>query len=242
LEPQDPQAHEPNEELMAGYVLRSLSGEDAREADRLLSEHVPGCAGCRATLLAFTDTVAELGLAADPLEPPETLLPRLHRELEPRTARSASARWAGAAAGIAAVLLASGLAVSQGLRAGDLTAQRDRLVQAVEAAAQPDANALPLAASDPGGPEPVTSITAPDGEWLYLVGEDVPSPPRGWVYRVWLSEAGEAVFAGQFLPDPGVTVRRIRVDPGTLDSILITVERADSEPTTPGEPVWGAAA
>ena len=31
------------QELMAGYVLDGLSGEDAVEADRLLSEHVPSC-------------------------------------------------------------------------------------------------------------------------------------------------------------------------------------------------------
>ena len=45
--------HERIEELLAGYVLLALSGEDAIEADRLLSEHVPTCPMCRETLAGF---------------------------------------------------------------------------------------------------------------------------------------------------------------------------------------------
>jgi len=41
--------HERIDELLAGYVLLSLSGEDAAEADRILVDHVPSCATCRAT-------------------------------------------------------------------------------------------------------------------------------------------------------------------------------------------------
>ena len=94
----DPAEHDRIDELMAGYALRSLTGEDATEADRLLSEHVPGCARCRETLLALNDTVADLAFAADPIAPPDTLLPRLHRELEPRGERAPVGRWVGVAA------------------------------------------------------------------------------------------------------------------------------------------------
>ena len=73
--------HEQIDELLAGYVLRSLSGEDAARADRLLSEHVPTCARCRATLADFQAIMADLALEAAPLAPPDALLPRLHREL-----------------------------------------------------------------------------------------------------------------------------------------------------------------
>ena len=45
--------HERTQELLAGYVVRSLSGEDAAEADRVLTDHVPGCDECRSTLDAF---------------------------------------------------------------------------------------------------------------------------------------------------------------------------------------------
>ena len=42
--------HEQLEELLAGYALLALSEEDAARADRILTEHVPGCALCRRTL------------------------------------------------------------------------------------------------------------------------------------------------------------------------------------------------
>ncbi|MBW8742248.1 MAG: hypothetical protein JF623_06400 [Acidobacteria bacterium] len=45
--------HDAADELLAGYVLGSLSGPDAEEADRLLTEHVPDCLTCRTTLDAF---------------------------------------------------------------------------------------------------------------------------------------------------------------------------------------------
>ena len=59
--------HERIDELLAGYVLLSLEGEDAAEADRLLSEHVPGCARCRRTLADFQALSGDLALAAAPL-------------------------------------------------------------------------------------------------------------------------------------------------------------------------------
>ena len=74
--------HERIEELLAGYALLSLEGEDAAEADRLLSEHVPGCARCRRTLADFQTLSGDLALAAPPADPPETLLPRIHRAMD----------------------------------------------------------------------------------------------------------------------------------------------------------------
>ena len=55
--------HDRIDELLAGYVLRSLSGEDAAEADVLLFEHVPACSQCRATLNDFNGTLYNRQLA-----------------------------------------------------------------------------------------------------------------------------------------------------------------------------------
>jgi len=62
--------HDATDELLAGYVLGSLSGEDAVEVDRLLAEHVPDCDRCRATLDAFQGLTGEIGLSASPAPPP----------------------------------------------------------------------------------------------------------------------------------------------------------------------------
>jgi anti-sigma-K factor RskA len=240
VEPLEPQEHERIDELMAGYALRSLTGDDAREADRLLSDHVPGCARCRATLLAFSDVVADLALAADPIEPPETLLPRLHNEMEPRSGPR-TARWVGMAAGTAVVLIAGGLAVSQGMRARDLEQQTSLLEQALAYSQRPNANTAPLE-SQASDPAPVSEVSAPDADHFFLIGDDVPLPPSGSIYGVWLSNGVDVVYAGAFLPHPGTTVVRVPFDRSRFDRVLVTIEPEGVVPSRPGEPVWEAAA
>jgi hypothetical protein len=240
VETSERQDHERIEELLAGYALLALSGEDALEADRLLSEHVPDCERCRATLLAFSDTVADLGLAAPPLDPPDTLLPRLHRDLDERP-RRAVGRWTGVAAGVA-VVVAAGLALSQGMRARDLE-QRNRLVNEVLSYLQrTGATSDRLEGADASGSAPMSEVSAPDVGYFYLLGTDVPPPPPGTVYGIWLSDGAESVSAGEFPWGPGVHVVKVPFDRSRFDRILVTVEEVGSAPTAPGAPVWEAAA
>jgi predicted anti-sigma-YlaC factor YlaD len=131
--------HERIDELLAGYVLRSLTGTDADEADRLLSDHVPGCSACRRMLDDFQTVTADLGLAAEPVTPPETLLPRLHRELEPQAPRRRPMQMLAVAAGVVAVVGLAGLTVSQNIRANNADVRADSLANAVQLAARPDA-------------------------------------------------------------------------------------------------------
>ena len=236
----DPQEHDRVEELLAGYALRSLSGDDAREADRLLSEHVPACARCRATLLAFSETVADLALAADPMTPPETLLPRLRRELEPRTARPITGRSAAVAAGVALVLIAGGLAVSFGFRVGDLQERNDLFQAALRLSQRPGADMSQLVGAEASDPAPVSTVSAPDVAYFFLVGTDVPAPPAGSVYGVWLTDGEDASFAGSFLPAPGVTVVKVSADRSLFDRVLVTVEREGVIPARPGDVLWEA--
>jgi hypothetical protein len=241
LQPPAPHDHERIDELMAGYVLRSLSDEDAREADRLLSDHVPDCVRCRETLTAFSDTVADLALAVDPVTPPETLLPRLHRELEPR-GRRPTARWAGVAAGAAVVLVTGGLALSQGLRASDLQQQAGLFEDALRLSQRAGANSAPLVDSEASDPAPVSEVSAPDVHYFFLIGSDVPPPPTGTTYGVWLSDGVDAVYAGPFTPGPALTVVRVPFDRSRFDRVLITVEVEGTVPGEPGRPIWEAAA
>jgi hypothetical protein len=238
--PIDPREHDRIEELLAGYALRSLSGEDAAEADRLLSEHVPGCHRCGATLLAFTNTVADIGLTAAPLDPPDTLLPRLHRELEPRARRSVG-RWTGAAAGVA-VVVAAGLALSQGMRALNLQQQNQLVNDVLSYIQRPGATSDRLEQAEASGSAPMSEVSAPDAGHFYLLGTDVPPPPPGTVYGIWLSDGFEPVFAGEFPWGPGVRVVKVPFDRSRFDRVLVTVEDVGSAPGVPGQPVWEAAA
>lgn len=237
----DPHEADRTDELLAGYALRSLSGDDAAEADRLLSEHVPGCASCRETLLAFSDTVADLALGVDPVAPPETLLPRLHRELEPRTARPAPGRWVAMAAGVAAILVVGGLTVSLGMRAGDLQTSNDLLGDALAFSQRPDADTARL---DTAEPTELSAISAPDVDHFFLVGSDLPAAPAGFVYGVWLSDQSgiETVYAGSFLPASGTTVVRVPFDRFRFDLVFVTLEREGAVPGEPGDVVWEEAA
>ena len=237
----DPFDHDHVEELMAGYALRALTGEDARKAERLLSDHVPGCPRCRGSLLAFSDTVADLALVTDPVAPPETLLPRLHRSMEPRRGRRPIGRWVGVAAGVV-ILLVAGVAVSQGLRVDDLQERNALFAQALRLAQRPDADTEPLTGADAAEPAPVSTVSAPDVGHFFLVGSDVPTPPPGTVYGVWLSDGVDAVFAGTFEPMPGVTVVRVEFDRSRFDRVLVTVEVSGETADEPGEIVWEAAA
>ncbi len=237
----DPHEADRADELLAGYALRSLSGDDAAEADRLLSEHVPGCARCRQTLLAFSDTVADLALGVDPVAPPETLLPRLHRELEPRTARPAPGRWVAVASGVAAILVVGGLTVSLGVRAGNLQTSNDLLGDALAFSQRPDADTARLDTSEP---TELSAISAPDVDHFFLVGSDLPAAPAGFVYGVWLSDQSgvETVYAGSFLPASGMTVVRVPFDRFRFDLVFVTLEREGVAPDEPGEVLWEEAA
>ena len=240
--PPDPHADGRIDELLAGYALRSLSGDDAAEADRLLSEHVPDCGRCRETLLAFAETAADLALGADPLPPPDTLLPRLHRELEPETPRQAPGRWVAVASGVAAILVVGGVAVSMGMRAGNLQERNDLLRDALAFSQLPGADTAPLGGSAVASPAPVSEITVPDEDHFFLIGEDVPAPPAGLVYGIWLSDGTDLVFAGTFLAGSEMTVVEVPFDRSRYDRVVITLEVEGAEPTAPGEAVWEAAA
>jgi hypothetical protein len=224
--------HEHIEELLAGYVLRSLSGDDAAEADRLLSEHVPGCGACRDSLATFQQISADLAFATDPMVPPETLLPRLHHELEPPAPRRRPMQMFAVAAGVAVVVGLAGLTVSQNIRANNADGRADALANAAMIAQRPDARLVPVG--------PVKEVSAPGEEEFYVMGEGVPSPPAGMVYRVWLVSGGTPTFVGDFLPEAGRVFLVVPFDPSSYDDLWISVEPAGSPADAPTDVQWRA--
>jgi anti-sigma-K factor RskA len=228
--------HEAIDELLAGYVLRGLSGPDAEEADRLLTEHAPGCATCRATLDAFGAVAADLALEAPSVRPPETLLPRLHREIESR--RGAERRWSSrrliaVAASVVLVVGIGGAAMTQ-LGGSNTVAQAD--LQNVVNMLTSGGHATDL------GQGHAQEITAPGVRELYIYGDDVPMPPSGSVYRLWAVSRVGAEYLGEFVPGPdGLVVLRVDIDPATFEKLLVTVEPRGSQATTPGNAAWQAA-
>ena len=224
--------HERIDELLAGYVLRGLSGPDAAEADTLLSEHVPDCARCRETLASFQSLMADLALAGPPMDPPETLLPKLHRDLGAPVRRRRPLQALAVAASVVLIAGLAGLSVSQGLRANHAQAREQVVRNAMDMAARPDANLVPIG--------PTTEIGAPGSAEFYLYGNDVPSPPAGTVYRVWLVSGSSPTYVGEFLPDHGFVAIAVGFDPSRYDALWITEATQGSAPTPPsaGDALW----
>ena len=60
----------------------------------------------------------------------------------------------------------------------------------------------------------------------------------GEVYRLWLVSGDESHYVGEFVPnDAGVVALRVVVD-GEFDDVVVSVEPAASEPTSPGSLAW----
>jgi Anti-sigma-K factor rskA len=234
-------SHDANQELLAGYVLRSLSGDDAVEADRILTEHVPTCPECRATLEAFQAVAGDLALDAPAAAPPDTLRARLQRDLEPR---ERSWRWnpgriVAVAASVVLVVGVGGIAATQLRNGGGLVSgeglARASLQDVTNAATSQDATTQALG--------PAKEIVAPATEKLYVYGSDIPLPPAGTVYRLWSGTADQATYIGDFLPsEDGTVLLEITLDAASVGTLLVTIEPEGSEPTQPGDAAWPAVA
>ncbi len=238
------QDHARELELLAGYVLLALEGEDAEEADRLLSDHVPTCLPCRSALTEMRETTGELALAPPPVEVPELVLARIrHGIADVPVRRRPRAGVVALVASVAALVGLAGLSLSLGTRARDAEAQRVRALEVLNAMQQPGAAPVSLESTS-GSAGGMVEVSAPGQEEMYLYGSDVPSPRPGNAYQLWLGAGGSFTPVGEpFLPESGVVLLALTVDPTRYDEILITEEPIGSSPTVPtpeGGHTWGA--
>jgi Anti-sigma-K factor rskA, C-terminal len=237
--------HERIDELLAGYVLLSLSGEEAAEADRVLVDHVPSCATCRATLSEFQAVSGDLALAAPQVEPLETLLPRLHHAMDEvplagRTPRR-GALIAVAASAVALVAM-GGLSLVLGNRLSDAETRTGTALEILSAMRSPGATPVNVTPQDQTPPDSgMVEVSAPDVRRLYIAAEFCPEPAPGHGYQLWLGSDGEWTPVWRmFWPNEGVLLLEIEVDVARYDEIWITQEAVGSprtEPSTDG-PSW----
>jgi hypothetical protein len=221
--------HEVIEELLAGYALRALSGEDAAEVDRLLTEHVPTCATCRETLASFREVAGELALDAAPLPPPEVLLPRLHRDLDRRAWRRPSAL-AAAAAGLVVMVGLGAFALDQGMRANHLAKRSVQLTQLADFTSRPGTRSFPVG--------DITGVVHPGVQDFYLEGSHVPQPRPGTVYHVWVSSGSSYRHLRAFVPEDGFVLIELRLDPTRYDQIVISEQPESVTSGTPQDVLW----
>ncbi len=226
--------HERIEELLAGYVLLSLSGEDAAEADRLLTEHVPACPICRDALRGFQAVAGDLPLFADPAQVPDLLLRRIRRGVaDVPVPRRRGVSLVAVVASVAALVGMAGLSVSLSGRASRAEEQRGRALEVLAAMQQPGAGPVALESQTGAGPGGLVEVSSPSLEHLYLFGRDVPEPAPGSAYVLWLGSGGAFEPMLTFTPDNGLVLVELTVDTGRYDEIWITEEPLGAVPSTP---------
>jgi Anti-sigma-K factor rskA len=237
------ETHERIEELLAGYALRALSGADAEEAERLLTEHVPACGRCREALTDFQALAGELALAAPAATPPEELEARIRRDVEegrPTALRRRSvAVWA---AGVAAAVLLVGLAGWNTVLAQRVTRAEDfqaAMTSAVFTANDPRAETLPLD-HDSNDETYLYLVYLPDEEKMYLVGKGIPEPTGGHLYWVWLGRNRVWTPVRWFLPKDGLVALEMPGNPVGYEAVWICEELEGRAGDDPSDPLWAA--
>jgi hypothetical protein len=240
--------HERIEELLAGYALRSLSGEDEAEADRLLAGHVPACLTCRRVLAEFEAVAGDLAVSADPIAPPDTTLPRIHRAMGPREDRSPTRPTAlvGFAATAVAVLGLGALSFAMMNRAQVAEERTQIAFELASLMTSPGVDPEPVEPQAGAPPDSdFVQVSAPDLRRMFVLAELCPDPAPGYAYQLWLGSEGEfKPYGPMFVPyDDGSVLIQLIVDVSVYDEVWITEEVAGSRPRTPRTdgPAWRGA-
>lgn len=232
--------------LAAAYALDAL---DSRErAD--FEAHYPTCDVCRADVLDFRATLADLA-AAEPVAPrPDMkaavmqqiahtrqlspLLPDVVADLAERRRRRTMTTLLSAAAAI--VLLVGAAAFVVGRSGSGTEGFAAEIADVLDA---PDARLVTLSGSGDGQVRVAWSDSA---DRAVVLGDDLPDPGPGRVYELWLiDDAGARPMRLLDRADDGSVRRSVAVE-GTPQAWGITIEPAGGSPAPTGEVLYSSEA
>jgi hypothetical protein len=224
--------HEKIDEILSGYALQSLTGDDAREADRLLSDHVPSCERCRQTLADFQAITGDLALAAEPARPPDLLWPRIRSSMKDRPV--SRNRWAvfALAASLVAILGLGSWNVFLTSRASDAVDDRTQLTTMLKRMLSGDGSRMVTLRDEHFEPQ-LLVYYLPGIPRTRVVGINVPPPDEGHVYRIWLLHENGTKYLGQFVPSEGLVWRVYEIDLSDYRQVVITEESGGAAGHTP---------
>ena len=214
--------HEDYKALLPVHALATLDREDAR----VLEEHLPTCADCRAELNAWRATAGALAYAAQPLEPSAQVRDRILESVRAETARSKVSnvipisrsrehaplsvrRFQAIAAAVIFLGLITGLiamwrenreAKEQVARLSaqiaDTRRERDREEQALEFFARPGMRMAELAGTKDAPAAHAMLAVDSKSGHAMLMARGLPQAPEGKAYQLWFI-AGEKPMPGK---------------------------------------------
>lgn len=239
--------HERIEELVALRALGALEAADHAALEAALAEHGPECADCRRLTAEYEETAARLAFSLDPVplrrgmadeilaaprEPVGHPSERASvRAIErPRSLR----RWQRVLAAAAALVLFGGGWVLGSLTSGGPSEEAEGLVRALSEGAS--------VVRFEGARGDLAIAYRPGRSGVYVLGANLPTPPEGRAYELWMIQ-GEEVLPGPCLrPEAdGRLLAFVDAELGTTDAMAVTVE-PDACPavSTGGDPLFTA--
>ena len=229
--------HERIEERIA---VRALGGLDVVDAEALIAEmaaHGPSCEECRRLETEYDEVAGRLAFALDPERVPEWMEDHVVslatgsgeplRVMSPRDQRRARRGPGGVrlrplvAMAASIVLFVGGLAIGSIVTGGD----RNEI----------PADARVVAFQGEPGSGTLSAAYTPGEPGVYVLGADLPTPPEGQVYEIWMIE-GETPTPGPCVsPEAdGSLVAYVDAELGATDVMAVTVEpgTCSTAPTT----------
>jgi anti-sigma-K factor RskA len=222
--------------LSGAYAVDALDDIERAAFERHLAE----CAECQAEVASLRETAAMIAESTT-VEPPAELRDRVLagiatvRPLPPEApdpvVRPRRLPRLLVAAAAAVVLLGAGAVVVQEPWA-DETVQTPSVVEQVLTAEDARRTTLDF----PGGAS-ATVIHSDSVGQAVLETEDMPAPPKGQVYQVWLDQPGEGMVSAAVMPVKEDQTLLLSGDATTATGAGITVEPEGGSPEPTTEPI-----
>jgi len=242
------QDHEEYLELAAIYALGALDGEDRRKLETHLAS---GCDLCRDAIHHSEQVLADLALAVPLAAPPdsvrERLFERVRKDSGVRREKSSGSSRLFLSLAAAATLAAIGLGLyartlhrrAETERAAREALERDlgALTETLEAFTAPATRAVSLSGQGDAQGAAAKAFVDPENRRLFLYVYNLPPPPAGRTYQLWLIVAGVPVSMGTFGVEPD---GRGRLEAPSVPAfegevtVAVTVEPAGGVPSPTG--------
>jgi Anti-sigma-K factor rskA len=238
------------DELRAGYLLYALGALEDPERSEIRAHLARRCAACMAGVGEAWGLAFAIGATQEGPEPPRRLRNRILAAAggmpEKRSNGLAALIAAGATAAAAVVLL---LYQARNFRAQLAEARVEIAQSGAEAATLRQAFDLIQAPETrevtfgQGAPAPPHGRVFFHPSGVLLVASNLPVPPAGKTYEMWLIRAGKPEPAGLFVSNPqgnALHLYRPSAPPAASDVVAVTLEAAGGVPAPTSQPIIAA--